>query len=134
MAVCVLPMGWLSGVGICQHLHRQLLLGQPPLGAVLPHGAELRKDSILQLSLDGRVRRFFEIYIDNFDGGAVCVPSAVEGRQQQRGAMKLRLGWAINKTCARQPLELIWITWLLGKRQQRKSTRSGAPRALRTRR
>ena len=72
LTVKVLPMGWLSAVGVCQYLHRQMLVAPPPLGAGLPMTAELRRDKPLPAGLDRRVRRFFEVYIDNYDSGRVA--------------------------------------------------------------
>ena len=72
LACSVLPMGWLSAVGICQHLHRRMLhLG----GSWAPHGLpkefEFRKDRPAPVAEDQRVHQFYQVYIDNFDSGEV---------------------------------------------------------------
>ena len=36
LSCAVLPMGWLSAVGLCQYFMRQMLLRPPPAGAGLP--------------------------------------------------------------------------------------------------
>ena len=65
-------MGWLSAVGVCQHLHRQMLLLERSRGAGLDKAKEMRKDSRAPHALDRRVREFYKIYIDNFDRGRVA--------------------------------------------------------------
>jgi len=75
LAVNVLPMGWLSAVGVCQSLHRELLIARSPGGAGLPPGAELRKDRAPQADQEGRLTHFFQAYIDNFDEGRVVSQS-----------------------------------------------------------
>ena len=83
VACSVLPMGWLSAVGICQHLHKRML--QLPLkaqGAALPKDKEVRKDRPLPLDPDGRLRRFYQVHIDNFDcGEAVLLPGSAADRR-----------------------------------------------------
>ena len=71
LAVNVLPMGWLSAVGICQSLHRELLISQAPRGANLPIPAELRKDRTPAAGEDGRLNHFFQAYMGNYDEGKV---------------------------------------------------------------
>ena len=44
LTLSVIPMGWTSAVGICQHCMRRLNALPSPLGAGLPPHAELRKD------------------------------------------------------------------------------------------
>eukprot|EP00974_Lingulodinium_polyedra_P030831 2968080-Lingulodinium_polyedra.AAC.1 len=44
LAARVLGMGWLSSVGVAQHLIRELMLAIPKWGAGLPPSRELRKD------------------------------------------------------------------------------------------
>ena len=61
LAVRVIPMGWLSAVGICQYLPRRLLL----LAQLPPH-LELRKDRALPAGASGRVTQFYQAYIDTF--------------------------------------------------------------------
>ena len=65
----VMPMGWLSAVGIAQHFLRQLAMVPIPRGAGLPAEFELRKDRRMPTNLVGRVMKFFSSYIGNHDGG-----------------------------------------------------------------
>jgi hypothetical protein len=73
MCAVVVPMGWLSAVGACQHFHRFILQRGPSaaMGLALPAGAELRKDLALPVEACGRVKAFYQVYIDNFDAGAI---------------------------------------------------------------
>jgi len=71
LALRVIPMGWLSAVGICQKLLRTLVMREQPGGAGLPTSAELRKDRRLPVSQNQRVIDFFQAYIDNWDAGSV---------------------------------------------------------------
>jgi len=81
-------MGWLSAVGVCQSLHRELLTSQVPRGAGLPGKAELRKGRSPSAAADGRIAQFFQAYIDNYDEGEIVGhpratargPSAWQGR------------------------------------------------------
>eukprot|EP00971_Amphidinium_carterae_P068823 1362717-Amphidinium_carterae.1 len=43
IAVAVIPMGWISAVTVCQHIHRNILRARPPVGAGLPSSRELRR-------------------------------------------------------------------------------------------
>ena len=43
----VIGMGWISAVGIAQHLARQLATLPPPRGAGLPRHQEVRRDTVL---------------------------------------------------------------------------------------
>jgi len=59
VACSVLPMGWLSAVGICQHLHKRMLqLPVEARGAGLDRASEIRKGRPLPLDGDGRLRCF----------------------------------------------------------------------------
>ena len=44
LAVVVIPMGWLSAVGVCQYLQRRLGRAPRAFGAELPAVSDLRKD------------------------------------------------------------------------------------------
>ena len=63
----VLGMGWLSSVGIAQHLIRQLILAASQPGARLPPAAELRKDVAMPAAPDGSNCDFWSVYLDDFD-------------------------------------------------------------------
>ena len=71
LAARVPPMGWVSAVGVCQHLHRQLLKTASPLGAGLPPPCELRKDRVLPGGSTQVGMSWWQVYIDNFDEGRV---------------------------------------------------------------
>jgi len=66
LAACVVPMGWLSAVGVCQAFLRKLVQE-----AGVPGSKELRKDRALPIEVCQRVLRFHQEYIDNYDGGKV---------------------------------------------------------------
>ena len=61
LAATVLGMGWLSSVGIAQHLIRELVLRAPRLGADLPPHRELRKDRSLTHGPAGTAEAFLKI-------------------------------------------------------------------------
>ena len=65
------PMGWISAVGVCQHLHRRLLLASTSRGAGLPPLREARKDRPFPGSGDHPQVSWWQTYIDNFDRGLV---------------------------------------------------------------
>ena len=62
----VLPMGWLSAVGIMQAVHRRLLGSQLEHGAGLPENREIRKTAVLPTSEDQRCKGGWQAYLDNF--------------------------------------------------------------------
>ena len=70
-ALGVIPMGWVSAVGICQMAMRRLATLPPPQGAGIPGHREIRKDMALPINWRGRILRFFQEYIDNSDSGSV---------------------------------------------------------------
>ena len=59
LTLAVIPMGWTSAVGICQHCMRRLNALPAPLGAKLPAQAELRKDRSQPVDWELRILRFF---------------------------------------------------------------------------
>ena len=68
LAAAVLGMGWLSSVGVAQHLIRELALRAPKLGADLPPARELRRDAEMPRGglIDKRLE-FWSVYMDDFD-------------------------------------------------------------------
>ena len=63
LAATVMPMGWLSAVGILQHAHRRLATLTSPTG--LPLQAEIRRDAPLpQVSLQA-FQEFWHLYLDD---------------------------------------------------------------------
>ena len=64
----VLGMGWLSSVGVAQHLIRELALRAPRLGADLPLRSELRRDCAPPRKRERHGgERFWSVYMDDFD-------------------------------------------------------------------
>ena len=63
----VLGMGWLSSVGVAQHLIRQLVLRAPKLGAGLNAKAELRRDKQFPTAALGVAQHIWQVYLDDFD-------------------------------------------------------------------
>jgi len=88
LALGVIPMGWLSAVGICQKLLRTLAMRAQPGGAGLPVEAELRKDRRLPVNQYQRVVDFFQAYIDNWDAGSVTKVDAAQGDSEWQGALQ----------------------------------------------
>lgn len=54
----VIPMGWIQAVSLFQHLHRQLGMSQPPVGAGHPEELEWRRDRAAPQTSDGKVTDF----------------------------------------------------------------------------
>ena len=67
----VLGMGWLSSVGVAQHLIRKLALSIPRWGADLPPLREIRKDRSLP-NFEAGAKRFWSVYLDNSDSGEIA--------------------------------------------------------------
>ena len=77
LSATVLGMGWVSSVGIAQHLHRRLMLLPSPRGAGLSPHSEIRKDRpmpqrILVEGAEGKISQSrghhtWQVYLDNFD-------------------------------------------------------------------
>ena len=62
----VLPMGWLSAVGVMQSVHRRILSMPPPQGAGLGTNQEIRKTSVLPTDADQRLYAAWQVYLDNY--------------------------------------------------------------------
>jgi hypothetical protein len=82
----VVPMGWLSAVGVIQYLHRQLALRV----AGLPRQLELRRDRPPALNEKFEIRRFWQLYIDNFDEGFPKTKNHREGSRPSEWAAALK--------------------------------------------
>lgn len=72
----VLPMGWISAVGIMQPIHRNVLRSCPPHGAGLPAEEEMKKGRINRVApkgsrLAGMSAKWWQAYLDNFAAGKV---------------------------------------------------------------
>ena len=58
-------MGWLSEVGVCEHILRNVCLRPPQRGAGWPAHAEWRKGNKVPLKSSEAPPRFFQVVIDN---------------------------------------------------------------------
>ena len=65
ICLTVIPMGWISAVGIVQYLHRRLV----KLTESIPQHLELRRDGPAPTDLNFNMSEFYEVYVDNLDGG-----------------------------------------------------------------
>ena len=72
-AICAVPMGWVSAVGLCQHAHRRILACRPRTPTWTPE-AHKTEEVCFDVSHETRKDRplptrewFYRIYIDNFD-------------------------------------------------------------------
>ena len=86
-------MGWISVVGVCQHLHRGLLLTSVPRGAELPPLRGAREDRPFPGSGDCSQLSSWQTYIDNFDRGlviALCHPTEVKDLSNAEAKVLLR--------------------------------------------
>ena len=64
-------MGWLSAVGVIQHLHRNIISsGRCHRGGLDPD-AELVRGKPFPVTLDSFTRWWWEVYVDNFDTGEI---------------------------------------------------------------
>jgi len=73
-------MGWVSAVGIREHILRQLNTIESPIGVGLPAELELRKDRPVPADEWHRCRKFYHQYIDNWDGGCTRPLESFLGR------------------------------------------------------
>ena len=85
LALGVIPMGWISVVGICQHHVRSVASSPYPRGAGLPAEYELRKDRMVPVDTQFRVFKWFQVFIDNFDTGAVVKVGEMESGLSEAG-------------------------------------------------
>ena len=63
----VVAMGWLSAVGVCQHLHRNMVRRGTALPRGLPRERELRRDRPLPWTENTSSRHVWQIFVDNQD-------------------------------------------------------------------
>ena len=71
LALAVIPMGWLSAVGVIQHLHRNIISsGQRHHGGLDPD-AELVRGKPFPVTLESFTRWWWNVYVDNFDIGEI---------------------------------------------------------------
>ena len=69
LGAVVIPMGWLSAMGVAQYLHRRLVLAYTGSPTSFPLAREVRKDKIFPLLCDLAVElaRLWQIYADDLD-------------------------------------------------------------------
>ena len=71
LALAVIPMGWLSAVGVIQHVHRNIISsGRRHQGGLDPD-AELVRGKPFPVTLDCSTRSWWKVYVDNFDIGEI---------------------------------------------------------------
>ena len=71
LALAVIPMGWLSAVGVIQHLHHNIISsGRCHRGGLDPD-AELVRGKPFPVTLDSFTRWWWKVYVDNFDIGEI---------------------------------------------------------------
>ena len=71
LALAVIPMGWLSAVGVIQHLHRNIISsGRRHQGGLDPD-AELVRGKPFPVTLDCSTRWWWKVFVDNFDIGEI---------------------------------------------------------------
>ncbi|CAK0841817.1 unnamed protein product, partial [Prorocentrum cordatum] len=81
VSVAAVPMGWLSAVGIVQHLTRRIVTGGTLTNTSLDESAELRRDARFPLRLQHLPRMWWKVYIDNVDIAEVMVQGEAEDLQ-----------------------------------------------------
>ena len=89
----VLPMGWISAVGIMQAVHRRLMKDPVPRGAGLPSSSEIRKTMVLPIHCksstkcdwesEQRLIEGWQVYLDNFAALSVTSRSNLKKAQGQ---------------------------------------------------
>jgi len=108
----VIPMGWIQAISLFQHLHRNLGMLQPPVGAGHPEELEWRRDRPVPQSSDGNVLEFVQFYLDDFDCPELVPSDGWEGKQGTMGETHKRqrqayhswgVGIAEDKAHIRQP-------------------------------
>ena len=71
LALAVISMGWLSAVGVVQHLHRNIISSGRSLRGGLDPDAELVRGKPFPVTLDSFTRWWWKVYVDNFDIGEI---------------------------------------------------------------
>ena len=71
LVVGVIPMGWLSAVGVVQHFRRRFYLPGLRNSACLCEAAEHRRDTGVPMRLHPQSRKWWKIYVDSWDLGEV---------------------------------------------------------------
>ena len=96
----VLPMGWLSAVGLMQHAHRNIMLWPGPAGGNLSPEAETRRDRPQPLSQSEARAASWHVYVDDFTelervriGGSEHAQRGPGVFQSRARAAYSRAGW-----------------------------------------
>ena len=71
LALAVIQIGWLSAVGVIQHLHRNIISSARFSKGGLDPNAELVRGEPFPVTLDCSTRWWWKIYVDNFDIGEI---------------------------------------------------------------
>ena len=69
LALAFIPMGWLSAVGVIQHLHRNIISRGRCQRGGLDSDAELVRGKPFPVTLDSCTRWWWKVYVENFDIG-----------------------------------------------------------------
>ncbi|CAK0897904.1 unnamed protein product, partial [Prorocentrum cordatum] len=97
VAVAVVPMGWLSAVGIVQHLSRQIVLGGAPGHRSPAASAELRRGAAYPLQLHRLPRAWWKVYVDNVEFGEVVSEAAARDLVGQVSVEQLAVRAALDR-------------------------------------
>ena len=93
LALAVIPMGWLSAVGVIQHLHRNIISSGRRHHGGLDPDAELVRGKPFPVTLDSFTRWWWKVYVDNFDiGGIFGQNVAADVRAAEKGASREAVG------------------------------------------
>ena len=111
LCVRVLPMGWISAVGVMQSIHRGIMLREPPFGGGLPAQHEIKKTAVLPTSASQRCLGGWQVYLDNFAHGEIARLAALKKLQ---GEMNV---WHKNAQEA-------WRSWSIPSAADKRVTRS----------
>ena len=71
LALAVIPMGWLSAVGVIQHLHRNIISRARHVHGGLDPNAELVRGLPIPVTFECSTRWWWKVYVDNFDDGEI---------------------------------------------------------------
>ena len=71
LALAVIPMGWLSAVGVVQHLHRRMVTAGVLRGRGLDPSAELVRGMPFPVRRPPSPSFWWKVYVDNFDIGEI---------------------------------------------------------------
>jgi len=137
VALCatVLGMGWLSSVGIAQHLIRQLMLAAPRWGAGLDPHSELRRDQPLPRRDARGCWRFWSAYLDDFDNAESGTREELEAKLGEVGEWQKRVRqayevWGIPRGEGKEIVRSFTAERLGAFLDGRRGAATGTPRKL----